>query len=181
MDGTASTQMQTTVQLLRDIRQLKIDLRSHGSHSPDGDQHVSIGADQSFLNQIRSLAAALENFGHRKEADALVEVYDLGITSIDFGGLGLLASGQNISEQDHAELLFLLSAHLESINSVERAKAPVQPLTSRPPGRRGMTLSEKIFAAHDVNRTGEVKPGDMIRVDVDWIMASELSWLVSQL
>ena len=42
-----------------------------------------------------------------------------------------------------------------------------------------MTLSEKIFAAHDIERKGEVKPGDMIRVDVDWIIASELSWSVS--
>lgn len=180
MDGTASTQLQTTVQLLKDIRQVKIDLRFHGSDTPKDAQYVSIGADQRFLHQIKSVASALEKFGHGKEADALMEVYDLGITSIDFGGLGMQASGQEISEQDHAELLFLLSAHLESINSIERAKAPVQPLTSRPVGRRGMTLSEKIFAAHDVNRTGEVRPGDMIRVDVDWIMASELSWLVSQ-
>lgn len=42
-----------------------------------------------------------------------------------------------------------------------------------------MTLSEKIFAAHDIERRGELKPGDMIRVDVDWVMASELSWSVS--
>lgn len=42
-----------------------------------------------------------------------------------------------------------------------------------------MTLSEKIFAAHDIEQRGELKPGDMIRVDVDWIMASEISWSVS--
>jgi hypothetical protein len=52
-------------------------------------------------------------------------------------------------------------------------------LDVRPKERRGMTTSEKIFAAHDIERKGEVKPGDMIRVDVDWIMASELSWSVS--
>jgi homoaconitase/3-isopropylmalate dehydratase large subunit len=39
-----------------------------------------------------------------------------------------------------------------------------------------MTLAEKIFAAHDVRGTGHVKPGDVIRLDVDWVLASELSW-----
>ena len=39
-----------------------------------------------------------------------------------------------------------------------------------------MTLAEKIFAAHDVARRGEVQPGDVIRLDVDWVIASELSW-----
>jgi hypothetical protein len=42
-----------------------------------------------------------------------------------------------------------------------------------------MTLSEKIFAAHDVERRGVLKPGDMARVDVDFVIASELSWTVS--
>jgi len=76
-------------------------------------------------------------------------------------------------------VLFLVSAWLESLNSEDRAKNPPKMLSSRPEGRRGMTLSEKIFAAHDIERRGELKPGDMVRVDVDWIMASELSWGVS--
>ena len=42
-----------------------------------------------------------------------------------------------------------------------------------------MTLGEKIFAAHDVERRGVLKPGDMVRVDVDFVIASELSWMVS--
>jgi hypothetical protein len=42
-----------------------------------------------------------------------------------------------------------------------------------------MTLAEKVYAAHDIDQKGEVKPGDVIRVDVDWILASELSWKVS--
>ena len=39
-----------------------------------------------------------------------------------------------------------------------------------------MTLAEKILAQHDVSRKGEVKPGEVIRLDVDWVIASELSW-----
>ncbi|PYH63378.1 aconitase family protein [Aspergillus vadensis CBS 113365] len=39
-----------------------------------------------------------------------------------------------------------------------------------------MTLSEKIFALHDIDRRGSVAPGELIRVDVDWVIASEASW-----
>lgn len=51
-----------------------------------------------------------------------------------------------------------------------------EPLAQKPEGRRGIALSEKVFASHDVERRGVLKPGDMVRVDVDFIMASELSW-----
>jgi homoaconitase/3-isopropylmalate dehydratase large subunit len=39
-----------------------------------------------------------------------------------------------------------------------------------------MTLTEKIFAAHDVERQGWVAPGRTISVSVDWILASDASW-----
>lgn len=84
--------------------------------------------------------------------------------------------GQTLSPQQTAEVLFKVEAYLESLNSIDRARVPKQPLKARPPGRRDMTLSEKIFAAHDLQSRGEVKAGDLIRVSVDWIMASELSW-----
>jgi hypothetical protein len=41
-----------------------------------------------------------------------------------------------------------------------------------------MTMTEKILAMHDVSRRGFVRPGDIIQVDVDWVIASELSWKV---
>lgn len=41
-------------------------------------------------------------------------------------------------------------------------------------------MAEKIFAMHDVSHRGYVAPGDIIQVDVDWILASELSWAVSE-
>lgn len=65
---------------------------------------------------------------------------------------------------------------MEALNYEDRRSSPIQPLDYRPDGRRGMTLAEKIFASHDVSRKGEVKVGDVIRLDVDWVMASELSW-----
>ncbi|KAF9874425.1 aconitase family protein [Colletotrichum karsti] len=39
-----------------------------------------------------------------------------------------------------------------------------------------MNVTEKIFALHDVDRRGWVRTGDMIRVSVDWVMASEATW-----
>ncbi|KAJ5102439.1 aconitase family protein [Penicillium alfredii] len=39
-----------------------------------------------------------------------------------------------------------------------------------------MTLSEKVFAMHDVDQKGSVVPGELIRVHVDWVIASEASW-----
>jgi hypothetical protein len=74
------------------------------------------------------------------------------------------------------EVLFFVSAYLEVLNYQDRNSSPAPALDQRPPGRRGMTLAEKIFAAHDISRRGEVKPGDTIRLDVDWVIASELSW-----
>jgi hypothetical protein len=41
-----------------------------------------------------------------------------------------------------------------------------------------MNVTEKIFALHDVDSKGWVRPGETIRVAVDWIMASEASWHV---
>jgi len=98
--------------------------------------------------------------------------------SPDFGGLGY-SNGIPLDDQQEDEVLFLVSAWLEALNSADRSKSLPTPLTSRPAGRRGMTLSEKIFAAHDIEQNGFVTPGDVARVSVDWIMASELSWGVS--
>lgn len=83
-----------------------------------------------------------------------------------------------LDQKEEAEVLFLVSAWLEALNSADRSTTPAKHFPSRPEGRRPMTLSEKIFAAHDIDQKGEVKPGDVVRVNVDWIMASELSWKV---
>ena len=85
-----------------------------------------------------------------------------------------------LTQKDASEVLFLVSAWMEALNPVDRSKSSMASLPSRPSGRRGMTLSERIFAAHDCAGRGEVKPGDLIVVDVDWVMASEISWHVGR-
>lgn len=132
---------------------------------------------QGFLKQLQSLSEILLSAGFPREAGALSDVYNISTLSTDFGGLGHEPDAQ-LDQKEETEVLFLVSAWLEALNSADRSKSPVNHLSARPEGRRPMTLSEKIFAAHDISRKGEVKPGDVVRVNVDWIMASELSWMV---
>lgn len=96
------------------------------------------------------------------------------------GGLGI-SKHDSLTVQQQSEILFLVDAWLESLNSADREKSIPCRLIQRPEGRRGMTISEKIFAMHDLNHKGFVAPGDIIRVHVDWILASEVSWAVGLL
>lgn len=132
----------------------------------------------SLLKGLKSVTDVLLTNNQLREAEALSNVSSLAVLSPDFGGLGY-SPDMHLDTQQEAEIVFLVSAWLESLNSVDRSKSLSKPLTSRPEGRRGMTLSEKIFAAHDIDQKGFVTPGDVVRVSVDWIMASELSWHVS--
>jgi hypothetical protein len=141
----------------------------------DGEKDLDFLPEQALPKQLQSLSSILVNSGHSKEAEVLQDVYNHIELQTDFGGLGLDGTQQTSSEDD-AEILFLVSAYLQALSSVERSKKPAPLLKERPPGRKGMTLSEKIFAAHDTQRRGFVKAGDVVVVEVDWIMASELSW-----
>jgi hypothetical protein len=136
----------------------------------------------NLLQGLQDLSTTLAEVNHPEEAAVLNEVYRLATTSTNLGGLGINNDGKDkvqLTSEVESEILFLVSAHLEALNSIARAKAPTKPLKSRPAGRRGMTIAEKIFAAHDIDRRGQVAPGDVIRTDIDWVLSSELSWGVS--
>lgn len=182
LQGSHGSTLQTVIQLLRDVRQLDLHIAAcvQSTDVQVTDDIVILRGSDGLLQQLATLSSILQRSGCPLEAAALLDVYDLSTAPPDFGGLGLSKDAQSVSEQDTAEIIFLVSAHLEALNSAQRAKTPMKSLSSRPPGRRGMTLAEKILAAHDVEGNGEVRPGDIIRVDVDWIMASELSWSVSK-
>ncbi|KAF7179654.1 hypothetical protein CNMCM7691_008703 [Aspergillus felis] len=125
--------------------------------------------------RARYLIETLQSLGHVRESSALADVLRVCTQPRDLGGLGL-EDASDLTEQQESEVLFLASAWLEALNSEDRSRSMLAPLPSRPPGRRGMTLSEKIFASHDLAHRGWVAPGDLIRVDVDWVIASEASW-----
>ncbi|GAQ11764.1 putative aconitate hydratase [Aspergillus lentulus] len=142
-------------------------------------RHIQLGdtSSKTTLASIpgRDLIEVLQNLGHVRESSALADVLRVCTQPQDLGGLGL-DDASDLSAQQESEVLFLVSAWLEALNSEDRSRSMPAPLPSRPPGRRGMTLSEKIFALHDIAHRGWVAPGDLIRVDVDWVIASEASW-----
>ncbi|KAK6373587.1 hypothetical protein LTS17_008079 [Exophiala oligosperma] len=129
----------------------------------------------SLVSLLQKLAVTLEQAGVGHLSEALYETFGRCTTPGDFGGYGLdTATPLTPSQED--DVLFLCSAFIEAVKSAERARSKPQPLRHRPKGRRPMTMAEKVFAAHEVSQRGYVKPGDVIQVDVDWILASELSW-----
>lgn len=130
--------------------------------------------DKQTLSCLETAADHLHG-SHRREADILREVQQKCTTPTNFGGMGLTLE-QTLDGEQMKEVLLLCEAWLESLNSDDTARRRPAPISSRPPGRRGMTVTEKYFALHDVEQNGSVKPGQVIRVAVDWIMASELSW-----
>lgn len=163
----SSTSTQSLLRLLEECRGIKLRVSAESDHD--------LLPDQALPKQLQNLSSVLVKLSRPKEAEVLQDVYSHIESPTDFGGLGLDGTQETSSEED-AEILFLVSAYLQALNSVERSKKPAALLKERPPGRRGMTLSEKIFASHDIERRGWIKPGDVVVVEVDWVMASELSW-----
>lgn len=125
----------------------------------------------------------MKQAGKVPESEALAQVLEKVIDSPNFGGLGLGSSRTTeATPQQVSESLFLVEAWLDSVTSAERAKGFLSYLPSAAPGTKPMTLAQKIFAQHvigDKPAQGLVA-GDVVRVGVDWILASELSWAVSK-
>ncbi|KIW73234.1 hypothetical protein PV04_01368 [Phialophora macrospora] len=127
-------------------------------------------------------ADALRRANRPAEADALDQVREKVVDKKAFGGLGLREDDPvavATSSQVVAETLFMAEAWLEGINSRERAADfLVGCRPRRAEGTRPMTLAEKIFAQHVVGEkpAGGLATGDVVRVGIDWILASELSW-----
>ena len=137
----------------------------------------SLLAHRNLVEFLTNLAEAFSKQGLHQLSEALSEVAHRCVLSTDFGGYGL-GDSSRLKPEDEEEVLFLCSAYLEALNAATRAKTAPLLLKTRPVGRRGMTMAEKIFAMHDISQRGSVMPGDVIQVDVDWILASELSWKV---
>lgn len=133
-------------------------------------------------NILSRYTDALNQAGKSGEAEALQQVHEKVVDKTSFGGLGL-DGVKPASAQQHAEATFLIEAWLEAINSRERAKDYLSCVTSPAAGTRPMTLAQKIFAQHVVGEkpVHGLAAGDVVRVGVDWILASELSWAVRYL
>ncbi|KAL0940267.1 3-isopropylmalate dehydratase large subunit 2 [Colletotrichum truncatum] len=136
---------------------------------------LPIDEQSNPIATLCSLETYLKQTGKNVEACAIAEVINIATSSPDYGGMGL-SRNEILSAKDGDELILLTSAWLESLNSAERRGGPIVPLASRPATRRPMNVTEKIFALHDVDQPGWVRTGDIIRVSVDWVMASEATW-----
>ena len=137
------------------------------------------GADSNLVGFLRLIESCIIRHDELRELCVAVRsTIQSCLLPSDFGGMELITS-MALSAEAEAQILFLLSTYLEAAKSAERSRHAPKSLRERPQRRRPMTMAEKVFAAHDVSRKGWVKAGEVIQVDVDWILASELSWGVS--
>lgn len=132
---------------------------------------------QDILQALEVTAKLLQTTNHRRESQALCDVLEICRRPAALGGLGILEE-HPLTLVQQSEIFFMTSAWLEALNSADRALSPPPAISYRPGDRRKMTLSEKIFAMHDKEQKGFVTPGELIRIYVDWVIASEASWAV---
>ena len=133
-----------------------------------------------FASLLRQISSVLRSTGHGKEAEIFQIVLDKAISTKSQGGLGL-QDDQPISSEDEAEILFLVEAWLESLNSQDKyARSLRLPQERKAPLARAMTLTEKIFAHHSLAGSPNegLKAGDVLMVSVDWVITSEAGWFV---
>lgn len=140
--------------------------------------HVgNVNAELSIDEIVARYAERLRSISKIAEADALDDVREKIIDSKNFGGLDLQGVSSP-SKAQQSEALFLVEAWLEAINSREKSLNYLSCRTSAAPGVRPMTAAQKIFAQHVIGEKPKngLAAGDVVRVGVDWILSSELSW-----
>ena len=163
------------VALLKDVRGIAVDVVD--TTSPG---RVSIPASASIYDVLSALSTCLASASRQAEADTFDHVRAKCVEKKAFGGLAL--TEQSIEdESDRSNALFLVDAWLEALNSQDRTKGGPPVIKSRAETTRPMTLTEKIFAHHTLGGCPieGLKAGDVVRASLDWVIASELSWSVS--
>ena len=133
----------------------------------------------SAAGLLSRYSSTLKDAHKPAEAEALEQVREKVVDRKEFGGLGLDDSDAATPAQQ-AEILFLIEAWLEAINSHERARNFLSYSSTPAEGTRPMTLAQKVFAQHVVGKKPArgLAAGDVVRVGIDWVLASELSWQV---
>jgi hypothetical protein len=161
--------------LLEQVRGIKCEVI--GSDTPT--RH-SISASSSIFDVLSTLSSALSSASTRLEAETFEYVLTKCMDGKSLGSLSL--NKDSISEESYRNnALFLIESWLEALNSVDRVKGGLLTLTTNSEKTKPMTLAEKIFAHHTLGGCSVegIKPGDVVRVCIDWIIASELTWSVS--
>lgn len=141
-------------------------------------------AGQGIANPVGTILSAAMMLRYSLNMEREANVIELAVRRVldsdELNGWGIrtkdLGGSASTTEIGDA-IVRAVTPYAEGLNVEDRA-APAPLLTKRPEGRRGMTLCEKIIAHHAIGLTapGDVRPGDMVCVSVDWTIASELTW-----
>jgi hypothetical protein len=164
VDHTFDTQVRNLISRARklDLDALKIE---------------SAQSELSIDEVVLRYSEALRKISKTAEADALDDAREKIIDSKNFGGLELRGVTK-LSAEQQSEALFLVESWLETITSREKSLNYLSCRTSSLPGVRPMTTAQKIFAQHVIGEKPKhgLAAGDVVRIGVDWILSSELSW-----
>jgi homoaconitase/3-isopropylmalate dehydratase large subunit/3-isopropylmalate dehydratase small subunit len=139
---------------------------------------ITFNEADSISGVLSQTSKQLHQISKPAEAEALDQVREKISESPSFGGLGLSHDDTPTTAQ-YSEIKFLCEAWLESVKSGERSNDYLSTNPTRPQGAKPMTLAQKIFTQHALgSKDAEhgLALGDVVRVGVDWIIASELSW-----
>ncbi|KAJ9073352.1 hypothetical protein DSO57_1017414 [Entomophthora muscae] len=134
------------------------------------------------IGTILSAAMLLRHSLNMPYAAEMVEAAVRKVLDVDMGGLGLRTKDLKGSVSTNLmgdKVVQVLRAKLGGSGANSPAPRSSRPLLlQRPAGRRGMNLCEKILchAAIGLSGPANIRPGDMICVNVDWTLASELTW-----
>jgi 3-isopropylmalate dehydratase small subunit len=144
-------------------------------------------AGQGVANPIGTILSAAMLLRYSLGLEAEAKMVEKAVRKVldekTIGGLELRTKDLG-GEATTAEIGDQIIKALESsVKRRSRSRSPgprngQQLLLQRPAGRRGMTICEKILAhaAIGLEAPGNIKPGDMVCVRVDWTLASELTW-----
>lgn len=143
--------------------------------------NFQLDSQSSPFDAISAASTELRVSAYPREAEALQRASSKCRQDEAYGGLGY-SGKSDLTESEQQEILFQVEAYLEAVNSREKTRRLREPLKARHPQSKPMNLAQKIFAHHAINgcATEGLQLGDVARVSVDWIMASELSYRVSK-
>jgi hypothetical protein len=123
----------------------------------------------------------LESNQYAAEATALNDAVERITANKNFGGLGIRDDQDAlVFEEDYENAAFIVEAMLLSLSAEFSSR---KFLPSPGPGHTAgpMTLAQKIFAQHLLGGNiaqGQLRAGTVVRVGLDWVLSSELSWQV---
>ncbi|KAJ5782462.1 hypothetical protein N7457_004236 [Penicillium paradoxum] len=135
----------------------------------------------SIPSLLSAIALTLQSNQHVAEATALHDAVERITADKNFGGLALRDDEHDLlSEIDYESAAFIVEGMLMSVSAEESSRCFL-PLSGSVPATGPMTLAQKIFMQHLVGGNPaavQLRAGTVVRVGLDWVLSSELSWQV---